>query len=311
MFSFLSIGWGLISDIDIESERLRAIGYQRFAIWSVHRLINLRTYNGTLSYLKARHGDGTEKPRPPPRYTAKPSAIKHSMSCNVGLAEHSKCHDPDECDACDATFEDVLELETNGEAGNNNATMFAHRQRLDSWHSANSRKSAYYSTSESVYRSIADELSAEGSQTGASGKQSIQMYGPASALPALTAPVPGDWTVESGEFVMVHASYQTHIGSDCLFAPQSQLDDGIIWLFVIRAGASRQELFKFLIGLSSGAHIPTAPNPYMEMIPVTAFRIEPTGGQGHFTVDGELIEYGPIQCEIYNGLSSILVPKPH
>lgn len=310
MFSFLSIGWGFISDIDIESERLRAIGYQRFAIWSVHRLINLRTYSGKLSYLKAKHAEGSDKNATLQRYV-KSNAIKHSMSCNIGLAEHSKCQEVDECDVCDAAFEDVLELETNGETENNNANnLFAHRQRLDSWHSANSRKSAYYSTNESVYRSVADQLSTTDSDPDATGRQSIQMYGPASTIPALTAPVPNDWIIETGEFVMVHAAYQTHIGSDCLFAPKSQLDDGIIWLMVIRAGATRQELFKFLIGLSSGTHIPTAPNPYMEMIPVTAFRIEPNGSQGHFTVDGELIEYGPIQCEIFNGLSKVLVPKP-
>ena len=51
LFSFLSIGWGLIADIDIESEHLRAIGGQRFTIWSVARLIGLRTYKGKVSYL--------------------------------------------------------------------------------------------------------------------------------------------------------------------------------------------------------------------------------------------------------------------
>lgn len=51
LFSFLSVGWGLLSDIDIESERLRAIGGQRFTIWSVARLIGLRTYKGKISYL--------------------------------------------------------------------------------------------------------------------------------------------------------------------------------------------------------------------------------------------------------------------
>ncbi|KAI5718966.1 hypothetical protein M8J76_002938 [Diaphorina citri] len=34
VFSFLSIGWGLLADIDIESERIRAVGSQRFAIWN-------------------------------------------------------------------------------------------------------------------------------------------------------------------------------------------------------------------------------------------------------------------------------------
>lgn len=53
MYSFLSIGWGLISDIDIESERFRAIGGQRFTVWSVARLLDLRTYKGKIWYLPA------------------------------------------------------------------------------------------------------------------------------------------------------------------------------------------------------------------------------------------------------------------
>lgn len=51
MFSFLSVGWGLISDIDIESEKLRMLGGQRFTVWSLARLIGLRSYAGKLWYL--------------------------------------------------------------------------------------------------------------------------------------------------------------------------------------------------------------------------------------------------------------------
>lgn len=50
-FSFLSVGWGLMADIDIESERLRFLGEPRFAIWSIYRSIFKRKYRGTLSYL--------------------------------------------------------------------------------------------------------------------------------------------------------------------------------------------------------------------------------------------------------------------
>lgn len=53
MFSFLSVGWGLLSDIDLESERFRAIGGQRFTIWSIARLLDLRTYKGKVWYLPA------------------------------------------------------------------------------------------------------------------------------------------------------------------------------------------------------------------------------------------------------------------
>jgi hypothetical protein len=47
-----------------------------------------------------------------------------------------------------------------------------------------------------------------------------------------------------GDFILVHASYQSHLGSDCLFAPNSKLADGIIWLLVIRAGISRGQLLQ-------------------------------------------------------------------
>lgn len=51
LYSFLAVGWGFIADVDIESESLRAIGGQRFTVWSFKKLIGLRTYNGKVSYL--------------------------------------------------------------------------------------------------------------------------------------------------------------------------------------------------------------------------------------------------------------------
>jgi len=53
MYSFLSAGWGLLADVDIESERLRWMGETRFSLWSFHRIANLRLYRGRLSYLQA------------------------------------------------------------------------------------------------------------------------------------------------------------------------------------------------------------------------------------------------------------------
>lgn len=268
-----------------------------------------------MSYLPAKNVSIQTNGKAATKRKPKPTMLRHSMSYNVGLTDCNKCHGSGACDTCDGAFGEVLSLESNtpNDALNNNNSTFPHRPRLDSWHSTNSRKSAYFSTTESIYQSVADQMSVYDSEIDGdhSSKYQNQMYGPASNIPALTAPVPDDWISETGEFVMVHAAYQTHIASDCLFAPMSQLNDGIIWLLVIRAGASRPELFKFLIGMSSGTHIPTTQNQHIEMIPVTAFRIEPTGTQGHFTVDGERIDYGSIQCEIFPGLSNALVPKPN
>ncbi|KAI1726772.1 sphingosine kinase 1 [Ditylenchus destructor] len=52
--SFLSIGWGMIADIDIESENLRRLcGSNRFVFSTIVRLLNIRTYSGKLSYLES------------------------------------------------------------------------------------------------------------------------------------------------------------------------------------------------------------------------------------------------------------------
>ncbi len=51
IYSFLSIGWGLLADIDVESEVLRSLGESRFTMWSFYRLINLRRYQAKLTYV--------------------------------------------------------------------------------------------------------------------------------------------------------------------------------------------------------------------------------------------------------------------
>uniref|UniRef100_A0A0N5A3P7 DAGKc domain-containing protein n=1 Tax=Parastrongyloides trichosuri TaxID=131310 RepID=A0A0N5A3P7_PARTI len=51
--AFLSVGWGLLADIDIESERWRkALGSNRFFVEAVIKTIKLKTYKGKLWYYK-------------------------------------------------------------------------------------------------------------------------------------------------------------------------------------------------------------------------------------------------------------------
>ncbi|XP_049862628.1 sphingosine kinase 2-like isoform X1 [Schistocerca gregaria] len=317
MFSFLSVGWGLLSDIDIESEKLRAIGGQRFTVWSVARLIGLRTYRGRLSYEPVEDGLTDDKNRIRPSEALLTRSSSHYPTETVStMREHtngvpsegrlqamhaSRSFDfgalPDDFLDEPDTLTDSLSLETAVSQGMSDldspgSTM---RPRLDSYYSANSRYSAYFSTADSSYRSVDVTIAGDGSPH--------VVYGPPSRLPALTQPVPSHWKTIEGDFVLVHASYQTHLGSDCLFAPSSKLDDGIIWLLIIRAGITRTQLLQFLLGLSSGSHLSC---PRAEMIPVTAFRLEPESTRGHLTVDGELVDYGPVQAELMPSLANIM-----
>jgi sphingosine kinase len=56
-WSFLSLSWGVISDVDIESEAVRCFGALRFTLWAVWRVITLRQYAASLHYQDAQSGE--------------------------------------------------------------------------------------------------------------------------------------------------------------------------------------------------------------------------------------------------------------
>eukprot|EP00339_Tiarina_fusa_P001142 CAMPEP_0117008042 /NCGR_PEP_ID=MMETSP0472-20121206/7704_1 /TAXON_ID=693140 ORGANISM="Tiarina fusus, Strain LIS" /NCGR_SAMPLE_ID=MMETSP0472 /ASSEMBLY_ACC=CAM_ASM_000603 /LENGTH=562 /DNA_ID=CAMNT_0004709979 /DNA_START=17 /DNA_END=1705 /DNA_ORIENTATION=- len=51
--SFLTYSYGIIADIDIESEAIRFLGSLRMDVWGVWRVLNLRTYRARFSYVPA------------------------------------------------------------------------------------------------------------------------------------------------------------------------------------------------------------------------------------------------------------------
>uniref|UniRef100_G1PCS0 Sphingosine kinase 1 n=1 Tax=Myotis lucifugus TaxID=59463 RepID=G1PCS0_MYOLU len=53
VFSVLSLAWGFIADVDIESEKFRRLGEMRFTVGTLLRLAALRVYRGQLAYLPA------------------------------------------------------------------------------------------------------------------------------------------------------------------------------------------------------------------------------------------------------------------
>lgn len=51
VYSFLSVTWGIIADVDIESESYRSLGNMRFTIGAIARILRLRKYRGKVYYL--------------------------------------------------------------------------------------------------------------------------------------------------------------------------------------------------------------------------------------------------------------------
>lgn len=114
-------------------------------------------------------------------------------------------------------------------------------------------------------------------------------------LPPLSAEVPENWVTITDEFLVFCAAYQTHIATDAYILPPASINDDVIHLLLIRSGVPRSVLFGIMTSIERGEH--TA-SPYVEVIAVKAFRLEPLTPNGIISVDGERVDYGPIQAEV-------------
>lgn len=209
-----------VYSLDILSEKIRAIGYPRFTLWSLKNIVTLPKYKGKVSYLPFK------------------SLENYDSACSQRSRNLTDI--PNQLNLSSEEIALDIEADTNetltSQSTNNTKD---YRGRLESWYSINSKKTTYYSTTDSSYQSVNDETY----------HNNVCMYGPPSKLPSLVSSVPDDWVVIEDDFVMIHATWQTHLSLDCHFSPNSKLNDGIIWMLVMRGAVSRAELTSFLIGI--------------------------------------------------------------
>ncbi|KAK5865887.1 hypothetical protein PBY51_020122 [Eleginops maclovinus] len=242
LFSFLSLAWGFVADVDIESEKYRHAGAARFTVGTLVRLASLRVYKGRLAYLPAAKDNREENPPLP--HCNHQAPLSRDPPCQNSF--HNSCH------------------------SNNSLKV----RRAESTPSRSATKAP----------------------TGP----------PDSLLLPLDQPLPGDWVVVKEEdFVLVLAMHQSNLAEDLLAAPDSTPDDGFIHLFYVTGGISRAALLKLFLAMEKGTHL--ASNcQHMVHAKVRAFRLEPSSPKGVITVDGEVVEYGPLQAEVHRGLARLI-----
>jgi sphingosine kinase len=124
-------------------------------------------------------------------------------------------------------------------------------------------------------------------------------------IPSLDQPIPNNWVSIEDDFIMVYSGHVSHMAANCFLAPNSRLDDGVIWLLYLRGNLSRSQVIQFLIALDTGKHCDL---PYVIMTPVQAFRLEPLNPSslGVMTVDGELIPSGPLQATVLPSMLNVM-----
>ena len=125
-------------------------------------------------------------------------------------------------------------------------------------------------------------------------------------LPDLSSPVPDDWVTEEGNYYLVYACNLSLLDPITLLAPDAKVDDGILYLVLVRSSMSRLEMVQWFLKTEEGGHVGKTG---VEVIPTRAFRIEPIRPQGYMSVDAESVEFGPSQGQIIPGKGRLFVSR--
>ncbi|XP_036994695.2 sphingosine kinase 2 [Artibeus jamaicensis] len=319
-FSFLSVAWGFVSDVDILSERFRALGSARFTLSTVLSLATLHTYRGRLSYLPA-----TVEPASPTPTHGLPRAKSELTLAPVPapLVAHSPLHRsvsdlplplPQPALTSPDSPEPLPGLALNGGgpelasdwAGAGDAPL-SPDPLLPS--PPGSPKSALLSpTNKGALETTAP--SGLLPPTPDSDQVAAPTGGPPDdLLPPLGAPLPPGWVTLEDDFVLVLAILPSHLGADLVAAPHARFDDGLVHLFWVRGGISRAALLRIFLAMEQGSHFSLG-CPQMGYTPARAFRLEPLTRRGLLTVDGERVEYGPLQAQVHPRLGTLLTGPP-
>ena len=112
-----------------------------------------------------------------------------------------------------------------------------------------------------------------------------------------------DWQVMQDDFVLIWAMNISHATQNIKAAPHAHLSDGMMDIIIVRRGISKLNLLLAFLKAAQGKHLSL---PGIEFYKVRGFRLEPLTPQGILTVDGEQVEYLPIEMEVKRGLARVI-----
>ncbi|XP_077603191.1 sphingosine kinase 2 isoform X3 [Crocuta crocuta] len=321
--SFLSVAWGFVSDVDIQSERFRALGSARFTLGTVLGLATLHTYRGRLSYLPATveatsptpaHGlpraksELTLAPAPAPAPPVAHSPLHRSVS---DLPLPLPVPQPVLTSPGSPEPPPILSLngggpELAGDWGGAGDAPLSPDPPLPSLPS--SPEAALLSP---VTEGVPETLASSGFPPPTpDAPGAISTGGPPDhLLPPLGTPLPPGWVTLEGDFVLMLAISPSHLGADLVAAPHARFDDGLVHLCWVRGGISRATLLRLFLAMERGSHFSLG-CPQLGYAAARAFRLEPLTPRGVLTVDGEQVEYGPLQAQMHPGLGTLLTGPP-
>lgn len=287
LWSFLSIAWGVMSCIDIESEKMRWMGETRFTVEALKKMINIPIKTGKV-WFKLHENQTSEIVTPKSRkrsFSQKKCVTKQSVPSNDrvsldGSVESMKL-DPS------FDFTGLNEVEDDSDP--------------DEQHDGDNGKC-------DRNRTVSTMPHNKGPQC-----QCTKCVVPGSSLNndntdfenvGLREEIPDSWTFIDGEFSTVLAFYISHLSFGYQCSLSMRLDCGYMWLMYSEEG-NRQDFLQLLLENVTPECNDTRTIHYNK---VRAFRLEPeeTESGAYVTVDGELVPYKPLHACIHQGLARVM-----
>lgn len=112
-----------------------------------------------------------------------------------------------------------------------------------------------------------------------------------------------EWQVIEDDFILFWAMNATWAAHDLKVAPHAKFSDGAMDVLLIRKGASRKQVLSAFLRCATGEHISL---PYVEYYKVRRFHLEPLTQKGILVLDGEQLDYLPVQIEVIQGLARMI-----
>ncbi|XP_051845704.1 sphingosine kinase 2 isoform X2 [Antechinus flavipes] len=331
-FSLLSVAWGFVSDVDIQSERFRVLGPARFTLGTVLRLASLHVYPGRLSYLPASppaSNGPPAAPQPLPRAASElalapapasaPSPETHSpLHRSVsdlplargpdfprGPQEDPSPSPPPSPGPCLLSPDPPLPPgppSLGHSPPGSPASQTGASCGLPPSEGPREPPAPMKAPASPDTQTSPDPAASPDSESPAPGT----LHGPKDdLLPPLGSPLPPGWVTLEGDFVLILAQSPSHLCADLVAVPNARFGDGLVHLCWVRGGVSRASLLRLFLAMEKGGHFGLG-CPQLGYATARAFRLEPLTRHGILTVDGEQVEYGPLQAQIHPGLGTLL-----
>ena len=125
-------------------------------------------------------------------------------------------------------------------------------------------------------------------------------------LPALSKPVPGNWTTVDGDFNSINIVMTSHVANGICGHPDMTIGTGKFSINYATGNMSRMGMLSMLTNADTGGQV-NLENFYS--VNAKAFRIEPITTPGLLTVDGEVVPFGPIQSQLHAHLGRVMCRK--